>query len=55
MEGYLFGRDSDPIDAHDFTEACEENQHHFRFIVSPEDAAQLADWPAAGFVDGQLS
>jgi type IV secretory pathway VirD2 relaxase len=42
-EGHLFGRDSDRIDAHDFTEACEEDRHHFRFIVSPDDVAQLAD------------
>jgi type IV secretory pathway VirD2 relaxase len=45
-EGHLFGRDSDRIDAHDFTEACEDDRHHFRFIVSPEDAAHLADFRA---------
>ena len=26
-----------------FAERCEDDRHHFRFIVSPEDAAELAD------------
>ena len=26
-----------------FAERCEDDRHHFRFIVSPEDAAQLGD------------
>jgi hypothetical protein len=42
-EGFLFGRDSDRIDAREFTEACAEDRRQLRFTVSPEDAAQLAD------------
>jgi type IV secretory pathway VirD2 relaxase len=45
-DGTLLGRDSDRTDAHNFTAAWEEHQHHFRFIVSPEDGAQRADFRA---------
>jgi len=34
--------DHDGVADHDaFAQRCEEDRHHFRFIVSPEDAAQL--------------
>jgi len=39
----LFGRKGDELDGRDFTARCEEDRHHFRFIVSPEDAGQLED------------
>jgi type IV secretory pathway VirD2 relaxase len=39
----LFDAQSDVIDERGFTERCEEDRHHFRFIVSPEDAAEMAD------------
>jgi type IV secretory pathway VirD2 relaxase len=38
-----FGAESDEVDHHVFTERCEEDRHHFRFIVLPEDAAELSD------------
>ena len=30
-------------DVKEFTERCEDDRHHFRFIVSPEDASEMAD------------
>lgn len=39
----LFGRQVETADAGAFTERCADDRHHFRFIVSPEDAADLAD------------
>lgn len=42
-EAELFGSGHDPIDGDAFAERCADDRHHFRFIVSPEDAAELAD------------
>ncbi|NVN40400.1 relaxase/mobilization nuclease domain-containing protein, partial [Ameyamaea chiangmaiensis] len=42
----LFGKDSDDIQASDFAERCEGDRHHFRFIVSPEDAPEMSDLQA---------
>ncbi|HMO31303.1 DUF3363 domain-containing protein [Enterovirga sp.] len=39
----LFGPESDEIDSRAFAERCEGDRHHFRFIVSPEDAPGMAD------------
>ena len=39
----MFDATSDDTDTHAFAERCEEDRHHFRFTVSPEDAGQLAD------------
>ncbi|MBN8806091.1 MAG: DUF3363 domain-containing protein [Sphingopyxis terrae] len=39
----MFDARSDQADGDAFAKACEEDRHHFRFIVSPEDAAQMAD------------
>ena len=39
----LFGKDSDDIRASDFAERCDGDRHHFRFIVSPEDAPAMSD------------
>jgi len=39
----LFGRERDNLDARDFSARCEEDRHHFRFIVSPEDAGRMQD------------
>ncbi|QOF73385.1 DUF3363 domain-containing protein [Aminobacter sp. SR38] len=39
----MFGPESDEMDARAFAERCEDDRHHFRFIVSPEDAADMAD------------
>jgi type IV secretory pathway VirD2 relaxase len=39
----MFDARSDAADERAFAERCEDDRHHFRFIVSPEDAAQLED------------
>lgn len=39
----MFGPEADEADVKAFSDRCEEDRHHFRFIISPEDAAQLPD------------
>ncbi|MDW9658526.1 DUF3363 domain-containing protein [Sinorhizobium meliloti] len=39
----LFGPDVDDADPKGFAERCEDDRHHFRFIVSPEDAVEMSD------------
>ena len=39
----MFDRESEQVDDRAFAERCEDDRHHFRFIVSPEDAAQMED------------
>ena len=39
----MFDAQSDTADERAFAERCEEDRHHFRFIISPEDASQLQD------------
>ena len=39
----MFDAASDDADTKAFAERCEQDRHHFRFTVSPEDAGQLAD------------
>jgi type IV secretory pathway VirD2 relaxase len=39
----MFDAQSDAADERAFAERCADDRHHFRFIVSPEDAAQLND------------
>lgn len=39
----MFGRDGDAVSGSDFAEGCEGDRHHFRFIVSPEDAGAMQD------------
>jgi type IV secretory pathway VirD2 relaxase len=39
----MFDAQSDAADERAFAERCADDRHHFRFIVSPEDAAQLKD------------
>ncbi|HQS44899.1 MAG: type VI secretion protein [Rhizobiales bacterium 24-66-13] len=39
----LFGPDTEEVDPKEFAERCQDDRHHFRFIVSPEDAAELTD------------
>ena len=41
--GRMFDADRDDADHRAFAEHCEGDRHHFRFIVSPEDAEQLSD------------
>jgi type IV secretory pathway VirD2 relaxase len=40
-EGRMFGAKGDDADEKAFVERCEDDRHHFRFIISPEDAAEL--------------
>jgi len=39
----LFGPGGDDVDPKAFAERCEDDRHHFRFIVSPDDAVEMAD------------
>ena len=39
----LFDARGDGADGEAFAERCEDDRHHFRFIVSPEDASDMAD------------
>lgn len=42
-EARMFDAQSDEADTKGFAERCEDDRHHFRFIVSPEDAPRMAD------------
>lgn len=42
-EAGMFGPDTDRADDHAFAAACEADRHHFRFIVSPEEADRMSD------------
>ena len=39
----MFDARSDEADGKAFAERCEDDRHHFRFTVSPEDAADMTD------------
>jgi len=39
----MFDVKSDDADTKAFAERCEDDRHHFRFTVSPENAAEMAD------------
>ena len=39
----MFDREGDAADERAFASACEDDRHHFRFIVSPEDAGSMED------------
>ncbi|MCZ4072141.1 relaxase/mobilization nuclease domain-containing protein [Agrobacterium sp. LMR679] len=41
--GRLFDADHDDANGRDFAERCGDDRHHFRFIVSPDDAIELGD------------
>jgi type IV secretory pathway VirD2 relaxase len=41
--GRMFSAEHDDADHRTFAERCEGDRHHFRFIVSPNDAAELSD------------
>ena len=43
QDARMFNARSDDADAKTFAERCEEDRHHFRFIVSPEDAPNMAN------------
>ncbi|MEH2626330.1 type IV secretory pathway VirD2 relaxase [Bradyrhizobium sp. AZCC 1719] len=42
-EARMFDATSDAAEERGFAERCENDRHHFRFIISPEDAAELGD------------
>ena len=42
-KAHLFGPGGDDVDGRAFAERCEEDRHHFRFIVSPDDAMEMTD------------
>ncbi|MCP3473525.1 relaxase/mobilization nuclease and DUF3363 domain-containing protein [Bradyrhizobium sp. CCGUVB1N3] len=42
-KAHLFDPETDDADPKAFAERCQNDRHHFRFIVSPEDAADMAD------------
>ncbi len=42
-DAQMFDARSDAADDRAFAERCENDRHHFRFIISPEDAAELGD------------
>ena len=42
-EARMFDATSDTVDERAFAERCRDDRHHFRFIISPEDAAELGD------------
>src|SRR5262249_399128 len=39
----MFGPGTDQTDVGAFAERCTDDRHHFRFIVSPDDALEMAD------------
>jgi type IV secretory pathway VirD2 relaxase len=39
----MFDAASDTADDRAFADRCEDDRHHFRFIISPEDGAELGD------------
>lgn len=42
-KGRVFDAANEDVDRQAFAESAEDDRHHFRFIVSPEDGAELAD------------
>ena len=43
IDAGMFDAKSDRADERAFAERCSDDRHHFRFIVSPEDAGAMAD------------
>ena len=44
--GKLYGSLIHDVDAKSFRDRCKGDRHHFRFVVSPEDAEQMSDLKA---------
>ncbi|KQU76681.1 type VI secretion protein [Aminobacter sp. DSM 101952] len=42
-KGVMFDANTDRADDLAFADRCKDDRHHFRFIISPEDAAQMTD------------
>ncbi len=45
-KGVMFDAGSDRADDFAFADRCKDDRHHFRFIVSPEDAGEMTDLKA---------
>jgi type IV secretory pathway VirD2 relaxase len=45
-KGVMFDATHDRADDRAFAERCDGDRHHFRFIISPEDAAEMTDLKA---------
>jgi type IV secretory pathway VirD2 relaxase len=43
QDARMFDTASDAVDERAFAERCEDDRHHFRFIIAPEDAATLGN------------
>jgi type IV secretory pathway VirD2 relaxase len=43
VDARMFDARSDAVDERTFAERCEADRHHFRFSISPEDAAEMTD------------
>jgi type IV secretory pathway VirD2 relaxase len=43
VDARMFDARSDAADQRAFAERCEDDRHHFRFTISPEDAAEMTD------------
>lgn len=39
----MFGPEVDDADEKNFAERCKDDRHHFRFIISPDDALEMTD------------
>jgi type IV secretory pathway VirD2 relaxase len=42
-KAHLFGPETEAADGRSFAERCGDDRHHFRFIVSPDDALEMSD------------
>ncbi|WP_025860970.1 relaxase/mobilization nuclease domain-containing protein [Acetobacter papayae] len=42
-KAHLFGPDGQEVNAQDFAARCRDDRHHFRFIISPEEAPEMTD------------
>ncbi|NPD17484.1 DUF3363 domain-containing protein [Xinfangfangia sp. D13-10-4-6] len=42
-KGQLFGAEVEGQDIESFADRCEGDRHHFRFIISPDDAVEMSD------------
>ena len=53
--GKLFGDEGRAVNAETFATRCEDDRHHFRFIVAPDDAFEMADLKSfTGDLMGQM-
>lgn len=43
VDARMFGATTEDADTKAFAQRCEDDRHHFRFTVSPEDAPEMAD------------